>query len=306
MSGRSAPDEPQPVPSNRKRWLVFGGIGCAAILGVCVVISVLAALLGGSDDTDDMDDTESTPTVEIAAEPTHEPTETPPATPTPEPTPTAAPTETPEPTATPEPTPTPEPTSTPEPTPTPEPTATPEPPPEPVFYSGNGDDVINIEKPGGPGTAALVYVRGNDQAGHFAVTTYNEVGDYLDLLVNTTDPYAGLVPLDFRDGQETTQMEISATGGWEIEIRPLEAIDVYGAPGEVSGSGDYVFAFDGDTTTAFVEGNAGEQHFAVLGYGSRPDLMINTTDRYEGRVRVDPGTFIIEVSAVGDWRIVFE
>lgn len=223
-----------------------------------------------------------------------------------EPTATEEPTPEPEPTATPEPTEAPEPTATPAPTATAQPTATPEPPPEPVNYAGNGDDVLTIDKPGGPESPALAFVRGNSEASHFAVSAFDAQGDQVALLVNTTDPYEGLVPLDFMDSEETTQLEISSSGEWEIELRPLESLEIQNVPGEASGSGDHVFGIDGNSPTAHIDGNAGETHFAVAGYGNGWNLLVNTTDQYRGRVMLPSDVWIIEVDAEGPWRIVFE
>ena len=152
---------------------------------------------------------------------------------------------------------------------------------------------------------AVAFIRGNASGRHFAVTGYGDGGEYLSLLVNTTDPYEGIVPIDFRSG-ETTQLEISADGEWSIELRPLTMTDVVNVPGSVQGSGDHVFRLDGNTTTASITGNAQARHFAVIGHGSGWDLMVNTTDVYDGRVRVASGTWLIEVTGSGDWSIQFE
>jgi hypothetical protein len=114
---------PKPSVTNKKRWAIIGGIGCAGFLGLCMLLIVVAALV--VDEDDEVVAAEPTPTVTEVAKPTPtlEPTATPEPTPTIEPTPTAEPTPTPEPEPTATPTPEPEPTATPlpEPTPTPEP-----------------------------------------------------------------------------------------------------------------------------------------------------------------------------------------
>lgn len=290
-----------PGQSSGRRWLLIGGIGCATVLGVCVIITVLTAMLMDSDDSDD-----ATATVEVADDPVETDTSSPVPTDTPAPTSVPTPTETPSPTPTPDPTATPAPTPTPAPTATPQATPTPEPPSEPVYYSGNGDDVLTINKPRGPGSRALAFIRGNSEASHFAVSAFDAQGGQVALLVNTTDPYEGLVPLDFMDGEETTQLEVSSSGEWEIELRPLESMDIHNVPGEVIGRGDHVFGITGDAPTAHIDGNENERHFAVAGYGNGWELLVNTTDQYRGRVQVPPDIRIIEVDGEGPWRIVFE
>ena len=47
----------------------------------------------------------------------------------------------------------------------------------------------------------------------------------------------------------------------------------------------------------------GERHFSVwLHSGSDDDLLVNTSDPYDGRVRLS-GPGIIEVNAVCDWTL---
>ena len=239
------------------------------------------------------------PTAAATDEP-EEPTATSEPTSTPEPTATATLTPTPEPTNTPAPTATPEPTST----PTPEPTATPA--PQPVVYSGTGDNVIDIQKPGGADAAVVAYVRGNAESRHFAVENFDAGGEQIDLLVNTTDPYEGIVPMDFRSGEQTTRLQITSSGEWYVEIRPLSTVRHSGAPGVIEGTGDDVFIVDGEPDTALITGNADARHFAVIAYGERSNLLVNTTDPYDGRVIVAGDTVVVEVNAEGPWTITFE
>jgi hypothetical protein len=241
-----------------------------------------------------------------APEPTTVPTEEP------EPTATSEPTSTPEPTATATLTPTAEPTNTPAPTATPEPTSTPTPEPtatpapQPAVYSGSGDNVIDVQKPGGPDAAVVAYIRGNAEARHFAVENFGANGEQINLLVNTTDPYEGIVPVDFRSGEQTTRLQISASGEWYIELRPLASVRRASAPGAIEGTGDDVFIVDGEPDTALIRGNADARHFAVTAYGERSNLLVNTTDPYDGRVIVAHDTIVVEVNAEGGWSITFE
>jgi hypothetical protein len=243
--------------------------------------------------------TETTAAPEPTIEPTEEsePTATSEPTSTPEPTATATLTPTPEPTNTPAPTATPEPTST----PTPEPTATPA--PQPVVYSGSGPNVIDIQK---PGDVVLAYIRGNAGSRYFGVESYDDSGEQVDLLVNTTDPYEGVVLMDVRDDDNSTRLQIQAEGDWYIELRPLNTARRVSAPGTIEGAGDDVFIIDGEPDTAQISGNADGRYFGVTGYSNRSNLLVNSTDPYDGRVIVGRDTVLIEVKAVGSWRIVFE
>ena len=236
-----------------------------------------------------------TPAAEAAATKTPKPAK---ATKTPKP---AKATETPKATATPKP-----PTATPEPpTPTPIP-PTPTPLPEPKAYSGSGSDVVAIEKPGGLDAVVIVHVVGNAESSYFGVTGFDEAGKQTDLLVNTTDPYDGITLLDARKGQTTTRLQVEAQGDWTIEVRPLAMARAAAVPGTTSGAGDDVLLLDGKPDTAHIVGNAEGRYFGVIGHGKRYDLLVNTTDPYDGRVIVNRDTVVIEVKATGEWEVTFE
>ena len=219
------------------------------------------------------------------------------------PTATMAPTATPKPTNTPAPTVTPEPTATPTEVP-PTPTATPA--PEPKVYDGSGDSVVDIQKPDSSTPAAIAYITGNADSRFFAVIGFNATGTQTSLLVNTTDPYEGSVTLDFAQGDATTRLQVKSSGDWRIELRPIASARVVSAPGTATGSGDDVFIVSGTVDTARITGNSDSRFFAVLGYGKNRNLLVNTTDPYDGTVVVAKDTQVIEVKAAGDWTITFK
>ena len=288
------PDDPDslakptlpPAPKKRRFSRMTLIIGAIVLIFIC---GGIGSLLNGGDDP------EPEPTAEVAGQPaaTDEPAEEVDA---PEATEPPAPTDTPEPTNTPRP------TATPRPTDTPEPTLTPTPQPDPIVLTGSGDDIVDIEKWPGP---ALARITGNSTSAHFAVTNYDVEGNQVDLLVNTTDSYSGMRPLDLLDNQHTTRFEVKATGDWTIEVLPfLENATSVEVPGTVSGTGDAVLVLLDEADTAQVAGNAAGSHFAVIGYGGLfPDLLVNTTDPYDGVVQVGPGSRVFVVTAVGDWTI---
>lgn len=275
---------PQPKPRRfSRRALIIGGI---ILLFICGIIGTF--LTQGNDPG-----SEPEPTADVAEQPaaTDEPADE-----------AEEPTEKPEPTDTLKPTRTPRPTNTPEPTDTPEPTLTPTPPPDPIVLIGSGDSVEDVEKWSGP---ALARITGNAANAHFAVKSYDANGELIDLLVNTTETYTGIRPLDFFDGQHTTSFEVTATGDWQIEVLPLlENATHVDVPGSVSGTGDAVLLLSDEASTATVTGNSAAQHFAVQSYGGLfPDLLINTTEPYTGEVRLDAGSRVIAITAVGNWTI---
>ena len=280
--------------NNKRRLLI---IGAGVIVLLCLCLAVTSVLLPDNDQTELESETIDEVAI-VAEDESPEATETVSAEETPEATDTSVPTDTPAPTDTPTPTNTPRPTSTP--TITPSPTVT----PTPIVITGNGDSLVDIEKGDEP---AVVHIIGNSSSRHFSVVNYDAGGDQIDLLVNTTDPYEGIRPLDFRTDEHTAGFEVTAVGEWTIEVLTLSSIKRLSVPGTIEGIGDDVVALIGGTPDrATISGNTASRHFGVFGYGSGIDLLVNTTDPYEGTVRLDSDTLIIEVQAVGEWSVTTE
>lgn len=174
--------------------------------------------------------------------------------------------------------------------------------PEDAVYTGSGDNVLTIDPFDGP---YVFWISGNDAGRHFSVTSYDEAGNYLDLLVNTSDPsYSGIL-VDVT--QTTSMMEVKATGDWKIVVSSMYNLPAATPGMTCSGSGDGAFLFSGDVKTATITGNAEARHFAVKAYGAHDyDLLVNTTDPYEGTTLVKCEPFLFIVDAVGDWTFSFE
>lgn len=182
----------------------------------------------------------------------------------------------------------------PEPEPVSEPT--PIPIPEPVVYAGSGDNVIEINPPD------LYYVfriTGNDAEDHFAVKSYDSTGEYGELLVNTTDPYTGIT---IDDSFDVKMLEITASGDWTIEVISLRGMDVISGGETYDGAGDTVLLVNNPGMTATITGNSSEDHFAVWSYSEYRDLIVNTTEAYNGTVMLE-NPFMFVITGVGDWSI---
>lgn len=170
--------------------------------------------------------------------------------------------------------------------------------PEPVVYSGSGDSVLEIDPPEGP---YFFHITGNSGAHHFSVKAYDSADEYLELLVNTTEPYEGIT----MDGTLTTSLlEISSEDDWAIELLPAAYIPSYTSGDTVTGSGDTVFYVSDIGKTADISGNSDAHHFsvrAISNYGY--DLLVNETEPYSGKVKLDADTFLFVVTAESDWAI---
>lgn len=174
--------------------------------------------------------------------------------------------------------------------------------PEPVTYTGSGDDVIDIEP---PTDQFVLQITGNSAARHFAVEGYDSQGEPTELFVNTTDPYTDGITID--PTFTTTTLEISATGEWSISLVPLQSLEQITVGTTLDGTGDQVLLVSGNPTRASITGNAGAHHFAVTVYGpSGSDLLVNTTDPYEGNVMVTGDPVVLEVDSEDAWSILLE
>lgn len=179
-------------------------------------------------------------------------------------------------------------------------------------YSGHGDDLIAIEKPISD-LPALAIIRGNTTKRHFAVKSYDHEMDYITLLVNTTDAYMGVIPIDLPNTTVTGYLEIKAQGPWEISIISIGDATRIKLGEQKTGIGDHVLWVEDDgvntAKSARIDGNPLSNHFAVKAfdsYGLYNGLLVNTTSRYSGRVRMPKDTLVIVIKAVGEWTITLE
>jgi len=175
-------------------------------------------------------------------------------------------------------------------------------------YEGNGDDIITLEKPD-ENLPALLVVNGNRSERHFSITGYDGNRNRTNLLVNTTDSYSGIVAVDLPPRTDTKLLEISASGPWIVHVYSIGAAPKISVGEEFEDKGDNVLWVEGDASIATVSGNSSQRHFSITAYdgsGNRSGLLVNTTDRYSGRVMIPNNTLLLEVNATGEWTIKLE
>jgi len=196
---------------------------------------------------------------------------------------------------------TPENTATPENTPTPLPSPTS--PPEPIVLTGSGDSIVDVGKSSDyPAIMHAKYSSGSN----FIVTSYDANNQQMELLINVIGAYEGTVPVDFRESEYTSRLEIKAAGPWEIQILPLIQVRRATIPGTIEGTGDDVIALDGDNAdTMIANASLGSSNFVVYSYSTSGsiDLVFNEIAPYTGTALLDPDTFIISVNATGPWSL---
>lgn len=168
--------------------------------------------------------------------------------------------------------------------------------PDPVVYTGSGDDVLEITPPEG---IYVFHITGNAEGRHFSVISYDSNGNYGELLVNTTEKYDGIT---IEPAQSAAMLEISASGAWTVELLSMYSLQTVTVGNTITGTGDSVFITYNPGKTAKITGNAGGHYFGVHAYGATStDLLVNTTDPYEGTVMLKSNPILVAVTAVDDW-----
>jgi hypothetical protein len=195
------------------------------------------------------------------------------------------------------------PTATKRPTSTPKPTRTPTNTPEPVetlLFSGQGDDVIKLNKWDGFAFLHITY----SGARNFIVKNYDKDGNDIDLLVNTVGAYDGYLPLDLFDDEDTDRLEIKASGPWQVEVFPLEQdyFHTIEFPGEYYGIGDDVVMMEKSASFIVIFSAEGTRNFIVKAISdSGSDLLVNDIAPYAGASIVKKDTFMFVIKATGPW-----
>ena len=133
----------------------------------------------------------------------------------------------------------PEPSNSPVSTDTPLPTLTPALLSEPIILNGRGDDEVDIFKGNGPVILHVTYRGG----GTFDISGFDVNGNYTEYsLVHATGSYEGTLIMDL-DTENTSRLEITSSGIWEIQVLPFQMGRTENIPGIIQGIGDDVILF---------------------------------------------------------------
>ncbi len=173
------------------------------------------------------------------------------------------------------------------------------------IYRGTGDDYFQIQPPVDSLPSAAI-IAGNNSDKHFSVTSYSAEGDRIELLVNTTMQYKGVVPVDLGEEDKAAYLEVNAIGPWTIMLYPITVIPRLTRAEIVFGRDDSLLWVKDKGNVLVVRGNAAEKHFSIIAYdrkGDYDELLVNTGDQYSGRVRLPKDALILRITAVGNWSI---
>lgn len=182
-----------------------------------------------------------------------------------------------------------------------EPEPAPEPEPEPesfeaVTIEGSGDDIVDVPV---VDDHILVATFTHDGQSNFAVTSYDQGGNRLDLMVNHIGSYQGTVPYNFE--VSPNELEINADGPWTVSISDL--LEQPALEDSQDGVGDQVLLLA--TSGRLTATHGGDSNFALLAWGQRRDLLVNEVGAYEGTVRL-PEAIALEIVADGEWSLLVQ
>ena len=172
-----------------------------------------------------------------------------------------------------------------------------------IKLTGKGSDVVDIEI---PYDLAIAHIKGNESGQYFSITSYDKNGNRLDLLVNETEDFDGIVPINF-NGKQISRLAIEGKGDWSIEISPIADAKGLQIPGKIEGKGNDVLVLKGGAPDlAHIIGNNESAYFSVSGFDNSGKLMnflVNETEPYDGKVIVDKDISILVINSSGYWSI---
>lgn len=198
---------------------------------------------------------------------------------------------------------TPEPTNTPKPTATLRPTATQTPVPEPVIFEGSGDKIISLDS---PLTEPRILEISNSGSSNFVVKSYDEYGNYIDLLVNEIGKYQGKLLVGVLAREEpVSRFEITSSGNWMLTVYPfsIDYMDVVEIPGIYKGQGDSVVVIIGEPDIATFT-TTEKDNFVVWAFTNNGrDLLLNEIGPYSGEKIMPSDVFLLTVHMNGSWKM---
>lgn len=198
---------------------------------------------------------------------------------------------------------TPLPTKTLVPSSTPRPTATSTPVPEPLIFEESGDKIITLEDQINDPRVLKI---SNSGSSNFIVKSYDQNGNYIDLLVNEIGNYQGTMLINMMLGDDPIhRFEVKSGGNWKLEILPfdIQYMDVLQVPGLYQGQGDSVVVITGEpdivTFTTTERGN-----FIVYSYtNERRELLLNEIGPYSGEKILPKDLILLTIRKNGAWSM---
>ena len=170
---------------------------------------------------------------------------------------------------------------------------------------GYGDNIITWNGNGG------IMSFKHTGSGYVGVTTYGINGEYIDLLVNEAGTYSGNHLFGIWVGEEVSEFEIEADGGWEISLKSVFSGSKKVSGTSISGKGaDVINATSACEYNKIQISHNGDGYFGVWGISPKSlfpeDLLVNEVGSYSGVVRLPEDFELIVIEANGSWQIDFK
>lgn len=165
-------------------------------------------------------------------------------------------------------------------------------------YSGSGNKVVKIKKPGQATDPVLLTARYRG-GGNFSVFALDSSLHRSDILVNVLGKYKGTNLLDGQ-GQQTRTLKVQAKGPWTIKIKQVAAAKRVTT--HAKGTGDDVLLYTGTSGVATLD-YRGTLNFVVKYADASSGVLADEVERYRGQVPIKKGPVLIDVSADGAWTL---
>lgn len=194
-------------------------------------------------------------------------------------------------------------------TPKPAPSPAPKPEPQPISLTGSGQQAtgrFHLE------SGLSVFSMTHDGDANFAIWLLDSNGRQIDLLVNRIGPFSGSRALGIGIAGDHL-LDIQANGNWSITITQPRLSN---APATASFGGNNqlatpLFSLSRGLHT-FVMVHNGDANFAVWlldSNGQQIELLVNDIGPFSGSKAVgieEPGLYVLDVQANGDWSITIQ
>jgi hypothetical protein len=194
-------------------------------------------------------------------------------------------------------------------------TPTPEPTPVPRLVDGTGPTFPTISLKGTgdsvvdidiPQDAVAIAGIVHKGKGTFRVTALDANAQPTQVLVDHTGTYRGTRLFDLV--QHSTTLQVEANGAWTITIKPVGGAKVWDGVTPITGKGSSVARLAtpaGPSTAATVRHPGGGTFVLVAHLIDGPEALLEVTGPYDGPLVIPEGTLMFEVVTLDEWSIVF-
>jgi hypothetical protein len=170
----------------------------------------------------------------------------------------------------------------------------------PVSHSGSGALTIAFPK----GIRSLLVVAKYSGKGSFTITELS-AGNVATkrVPVSTKSSYSGTDAVGVKSAKvPTTDLKVSGSGTWHVTLEPIADAPIVALP--MSGTGDHVYLYSGKAAIWKVS-SPGKTTFVLnqISSGSYPNLAVDESGDWSGKVAMQPGPSVVEIQSNGAWSI---